>query len=124
MITISVNGVEYPMLERKFIITPQELMTDVVTLSNDMYTDYSGNTYNEWTINYQTLTDAQYQAIRADYDAQKTTGEYPVIDIPFYGVEDQPARMFLNERDVWNNCGSIEGLEIVFRETAQQSTSS
>lgn len=119
MITLSVNGNPYPALERKFISKNMELTTDNVTLNNVMYTDFSGNTFNQWTINYQSLTEAEYDAIRADYDAQFATNLYPVIDIPFYDVADQPARMYINEKDIWNNCGSVEGVEIVFRETNQ-----
>lgn len=119
MITFNVNGHDYPALEQDFVNTPLDNATDVVTLDNDMYTDFSENTLKQWSLNYESLTQAEYDVIKADYDAQFSTYQYPVISIPYYDVEDQPARMFINEKNIWNNCGSVQGVQITFRETKQ-----
>lgn len=118
-IELSVNGVEYPPLERRFIRKRLENSTDVVTLANSMYTDFADNQYNQWQINYDSLTKAQYDDIVADYEDQKTSGQYPTISIPYYGVSNVPARMYLNDQDVADDCGTVENIQITFRETAQ-----
>jgi len=119
MITAFVNGVEYPPIERKFIKASLELVNDNVTLDNSLYTDSSGDVYNMWSWQYESLTQAEYDAIRADYDLQRTSNQYALLTIPFYSITDVPARMTINDQDIWDNCGSIEGVQITFRETAQ-----
>ncbi|HYH16807.1 MAG TPA: hypothetical protein VD794_16360 [Flavisolibacter sp.] len=62
---------------------------------------------------------ADYDAMRAIYNTQFTEYTYPLLSIPFYGVEDQPVRMYINEKNIWNNCGDLEGVQFTFRFTSQ-----
>lgn len=118
MITAQLNGVDMPPIEIDFINTPTENATDVVTLDGSMYTDFISQNYG-WTFNYDSLTKAQYDTIRAVYDSQFTSYEYPLLTIDYYSVEDQPVRMYINEKNIWNNCGDIQNVQITFRETPQ-----
>lgn len=123
-ITANLNGVQMPRLERDWINTPQENAVDVVPLSGRMYTDFV-SVEQSWQFNYQSLTQAQYDVLRAVYDSQfESPFEYPLLSIPFYEIEDQPARMYINEKNIWNNCGAVQGVQITFRLTEQQSESS
>lgn len=118
MITSTLNGDAMPPIEQDFISTPIENAVDVVTLDGSMYTDFTSQD-RQWTFNYEVLTQAQYDELRAKYDAQFTDYQYPLLSIPFYSVEDQPARMYINEKNIWNNCGDVQNVQITFRETSQ-----
>lgn len=110
--------VNMPLIEQDFINTPIERATDVETLDASMYTDFVAQV-EAWTFNYQSLTQAQYDALRAVYDNQFTNYVYPLLSIPFYGLEDQPVRMYINEKNIWNNCGDVQNAVFNFRETPQ-----
>jgi len=118
MITATLNGIAMPPIEQKFLKRPLENATDVVTLDGNMYTDFIS--LNEaWEFNYVIMTEAEYDLIKAAYEAQFTTYEYPLLSIPFFGITDQPARMSINEQDIWNNCGDVQNVQIQFRLTDQ-----
>lgn len=118
MITATLNGLALPPIEQKFLKRPLENATDVTTLDGNMYTDFIS--LNEaWEFNYVIMTEAEYAAILTAYNDQFTTYEYPLLSIPFYGISNQPARMYINEQDVWNNCGDVQNVQIQFRFTDQ-----
>lgn len=123
MITAVLNGLQLPPLELDFINTPIENAQDVQTLDGSIYTDFS-SLNSAWTLNYVSLTEDQYNAIRAIYNSQFTLFEYPLLTISYYGVEDVPVRMYINEKDIWNHCGSVRNVQLSFRETNQLSESS
>jgi hypothetical protein len=114
MITALLNGVPMPEIELDFIDAPIENATDVITLDGGIYTDFT-NQKKEWTFNYESLTKAQYDIIRAVYDSQFSTGNYPTLAIAYYGFSGS-VRMYINEKNIWNNCGDVQGVEIRFRE--------
>jgi len=119
MITAQLNGNDMPPIEKDFISTPIDKTVDIETLDNSMYTDFTGNRHNSWGFTYESLTQEQYDDLKDQYDAQFTEYQYPTLSIPFYGVTDQPVRMFINEKNIWDNCGSIQNVQITFRETSQ-----
>lgn len=118
MITASLNGVAMPPIEQQFLERPMENAQDIVTLDGNMYTDFI-SLNKMWVFNYVIMTEAEYQLIKDAYEAQFTTYQYPELSIPYYGIVDQPARMYLNEQDVWNNCGDVQNVQIQFRLTDQ-----
>lgn len=118
MITAQLNGQEMPPLEVQFLNQNIENAVDVETLDASVYTDFVSNDLAEWTFNYAKLTEAQYDALRAIYDSQFTLFQYPVLTIPYYNT-DSPVRMYINTKDIWNNCGSVQNVQIRFRETRQ-----
>ena len=118
MITATLNGQAMPTIQRDFINTPTENAADITTLSGEIYTDFV-SVEQSWTFNYESLTQAQYDALRAIYDSQFTSYQYPTLSIPFYSVDEVPVRMYINEKNIWNNCGSVQGVQFIFRVTEQ-----
>lgn len=116
VITATLNGVQMPPIEQDFINTPLENATDVQVLSGDIYTDFISQG-SQWTFNYDSLTETQYNALRAAYDAQFTSHVYPTLAIPYYSVSSK-ARMTINDKNIWNNCGSVQNVTITFRLTS------
>lgn len=112
-----------PPIEQDFINIPTENAADVVTLSGEMYTDFTSQE-SAWEFNYASLTEEQYENIRAIYDSQFTEYAYPTLSIPFFSLEDKPVRMYINSKNIWNNCGDVQNVQIQFRETAQLPESS
>lgn len=128
MITATLTGsgmtaYDMPPIEQDFINTPTENSADVVTISGDMYTDFTSQE-SAWEFNYSTLTEEQYAAIRAIYDSQFTEYAYPTLSIPFFSLTDKPVRMYINAKNIWNNCGDVQNVQIRFRETSQLPESS
>lgn len=113
------NGsLQLPPIEKQFLNTPIENAVDVQTLDGNTYTDFT-NQKGLWEFNYDSLTEDEYNAIRAFYDAQFTLYAYPELDIPHYSLANQSVRMYINEKDIWNNCGAIQNVKLTFRETDQ-----
>lgn len=119
MITATLNGSALPPIEQQFIHKPLEAAVDVVTLDNSMYTDFSPSNAHSWSFDYESLTKDEYDAIRAIYDGQFADYQYPLLSIPFYSLTDKPVRMYINEKDIWDNCGDIQNVQLIFRETSQ-----
>jgi hypothetical protein len=123
-ITSALGSLELPAIEVPLTKSRVDMTTDIVTLGNDIYTDFSPNRRRQWEFPYSWMYEDIYEAIEAVYDSQFTTGDYPTISIPYYGVEDVPVRMFLNDMEVIDDCGTIQGIKLSFRETSQQPESS
>lgn len=117
-ITDSSGSMELPIIEVPLTVGREDFATDVVTLSNDMYTDFVSQKQS-WAFPYDHILEDAYNELEGFYNRQFTIYEYPTISIPHYGVEDVPVRMFLNNREVFNNCGDVENIQVSFRETAQ-----
>lgn len=118
-ITAFIDLLRLPSIEKQFLHTPIEATVDVITLDNNLYTDFTAQNASSWTFHYDSLTKIEYNAIRAKYDAQFTNYSYPLLTIPFYSVTNQPVRMSINEKDIWDNCGDIQNVVLTFRETDQ-----
>lgn len=119
MISATLNALALPPIEKEFVQTPIDLITDIVTLDNSLYSDFSGQRFNSWTFNYDSLTEDEYNAIKDVYDEQFTLFQYPTLTIDHYSVDDVPVRMSINPRSIIDNCGTVQGVQLVFRETAQ-----
>lgn len=112
--TLKLPAIEVPLKTEDLYVE-----ADVVTASNDMYTDLISNKRRKWTFTYSNITKEQYDDVKSYYDNQRVTYQYPTLSIPFYGVEDVVVRMMINEQDVYNNCGDVENVVVTFRETVQ-----
>lgn len=122
MITATItndNGsLQLPPIEQQFLNTPIENAVDVQTLDGNIYTDFTSQK-ESWEFNYDSITEDEYNDIRAYYDAQFSLLEYPLLSIPYYSLSDRPVRMYINEKDIWNNCGAVQNVKVSFRETDQ-----
>lgn len=110
------NGtITLPDIEQDFLQSPIENAVDVDTLNGTTFTDFT-NKKHEWSFSYDSLTEDEYNAIRAKYDAQFTTNTYPQLSIPYYSLSNKSVRMYINDKDIWNNCGSVQNVQLRFRE--------
>ena len=115
MIEVYLNGILLPPVETPFLRAPIEIAQDVEVLSGDLYTDFIGLKYG-WSLKWDSLDEDTYDAIYEIYLSQIETGEYPTVEVPYYGIESL-VRMKINEKDIWNNCGSVQNVNITLRET-------
>jgi len=116
-ITDGTASMELPIIEVPLTIGKEDFATDVVTLSNDIYTDFVEQK-SSWAFPYSTMAEAEYEELEGFYNRQFSLYQYPSITIPYYGVFDVPVRMYLNAREVFNDCGTIQNVAVNFRETA------
>lgn len=112
------GSLQLPIIEVPLSEQILEGATDVQTLDNNLYTDFV-NQKRLWQLPYDSLSEDDYNALRAFYDDQFVSFNYPTISIPHYSVSDIPVRMFLNTKEVFNNCGDIQNIQLSFRETNQ-----
>lgn len=117
-ITAVLNALELPRIEVEFVHTSGENAVDIETLDGSLYTDFVSQEYT-WMFNYDSLTEAQYNAIKAIYDSQFTLYEYPTLTIDYYSVDEVPVRMSINPKSIIDNCGTVQGVQLIFRVTAQ-----
>lgn len=117
-LTNSVGTLQLPPIEKEFLNAPIENAVDVQTLDGNIYTDFTSQKAS-WEFNYDSLTQEKYDEIRAFYDAQFTLFEYPELSVPFYSLSNRAVRMYINVKDIWDNCGSIQNVKLSFRETDQ-----
>ncbi len=116
-ITDSTGSFVLPYASPPISMEKVDSFTDIVTLGNDMYTDFV-NQKRGWKYQLATLTKAQYSSLKGFYDRQYTLYQYPMLTISEYPVTLVTVRMYLNTQEVYNNCGDVEDVEISFRETS------
>ena len=111
--TLTLPTLEVPLTEQTI-----ENAVDVQTLDFNVYTDFIAQK-RLWSHTWATLTQAEYDALRAFYDRQFTTYKYPRITMAHYSVSDVPVRMTLNTKEVISHAGEVANVQVSFRETAQ-----
>lgn len=98
-----------------------ESAVDVVTLDLNLYTDLIA-TKKVWTVNWGTLTAAEFASLKAFYDRQFTLYKLPLLTITDLSVTNVVVRMTLNDQNITSADGLVDGVVATFRETAQTST--
>lgn len=101
-------------------LTEEELegATDVTTLDMNIYTDFF-TTKRLWTHTWRYMTEADFNTLKGFYDRQFTLFKYPLITITDLGVEDVTVRMRISPQQIIDHCGTVENVEVSFRETNQ-----
>lgn len=117
-LTNSLTTIQLPDIEVSLDTDTLENAMDVRTLDWNIYTDFI-NSKRQWTLRWDSLDQADYDALRAIYESQFTLFQYPTLDIAYYSIADVPVRISMNTKQVWNNCGAVQNVEITLRETAQ-----
>lgn len=107
-----------PILEVPLSEETLESAVDVQTLDFNVYTDFV-TTKRRWEHAWAYLSQADYDALRGYYDRQFTLFEYPTLSIDYYEVDAVPVRLYLNTKEVIDYCGTIQGVRLTMRETAQ-----
>jgi len=124
MITIELTNnsgsLVLPALAPPLTTTTVEGATDVQTLDNNVSTYFTANK-RQWTQKWDYMSEADYNALKAYYDSQWTEFKYPLLTIDHYGVSNVPVRMYMDERNTIDNCGTVENVSTTFRETRQLS---
>lgn len=120
-LTDSTNTLTLPLIAPPLSQNVVEGATDVVTLDNNVSTYF---TYNKslWEVSWSLLTEQQYNDVKGFYDRQFTLFKYPLLTIEGAGaanVTNLPVRMYMPERNIVNNCGDVEEVEVQFRESRQ-----
>lgn len=85
-----------------------------VTLDGTMYTDFTSNR-RAWVVGWNKLKAADYDTIRALYNAQYSTESIPLVEIPEYGIV-APMKLVISDRDIRLNGEIIEGFTLTLKE--------
>jgi hypothetical protein len=98
-----------------------ESAIDVVTLDLNMYTDLIA-TKRMWTINWGTMTAANFVSLKGFYDRQFTLYKFPLLSITDLSLTNVVVRMTISSQDIASDTGIVDGVTITLRETTQTST--
>lgn len=99
-----------------------EASTQVTTLDLNVYVDLM-STKRTWIINWGYLSAVDYANLRAFYDRQFTSLEFPDVTITDMGVDSVVVRATLNDRSITDESGLVENVQLTLRETIQNTTS-
>ncbi len=111
----------YDVLMNPLVNRPIYAETDVVTVDGNISTYYS-STKQTFTVGLGNMSQAEYQVLKGFIERQYANLKYPAITITGavnLNVENMVAKMTLNDQRVIDNCGTIEGVELTFRESKQ-----
>ena len=116
----STTTLTLPPLEVPLTTQPAVLSTDVTTLSNDIYTDTTGNYRRTGTHTWAYMTKAEYEAL-FDFWYRQTyvTFQYPRITITQLGISDMVARIEVSSQQIIDNCGDHQNITLSWRESLQ-----
>lgn len=97
-IVVALGGVTLPTPDLPFTrpVTPNE--TDVVTFDGTLYTDFTSYR-RTWQLHWGRLSAEAYEAIEAIFQAQYTTGSYPVLQIDYYDIF-VPVKVQMNDKNI------------------------
>lgn len=99
-------------------VTSIEGAVDVQTLSFNIYTDFIAQK-RVWSHTWSYMTEAEFNTLKGYYDRQFTAFEYPLLTITDLNVEDVPVRMTLSPQNIIDDCGTVQGVTVGWRESAQ-----
>lgn len=120
VITDSTGSLTLPELEVPLTVTPLSAGTDVTVLSNDIYTDTAGNIKRFISHTWSYLTEEQFNELYAYWERQQSvTYQYPRITITKLGITDMVAKMSINPQNIIDQCGTVSGVTVSFRESKQ-----
>lgn len=93
---------------------PTAIESENVTLDGSMYTDFTANR-RAWAVGWEKLKAADYDTIRALYNAQYANEAIPIVEIPEYGIT-APMKLVISERDIRLNGEIIQGFTLTLKE--------
>lgn len=93
--------------------------TDVKTLDNNISTYFTANK-RQWEHTWPSMTIEEYNVLRGYYERQWTNYLYPLLTINgITGVNGVVVRMYMDKKDIIDNCETLENVAVTFRETEQ-----
>lgn len=111
MISLTLGGVALEVPTIPLMENIIEGTTDVVTLDGTMNTDFM-NLRRGWEINFKVLDETQYDALRAVYNSQFTTFDYPDFSFPLYNITDVPVRMYINDKNIQRDGCQLRDVQV------------
>lgn len=88
------------------------------TLNGNIYVDFAYNK-KSFTVDIFNLTPSDYATIRAFYDLQFTSGNFPTVSIPELDITNMVVFLEISNRNIVNQCLLTDKLTLKFRETVQ-----
>jgi len=119
-ITDSTGTTTLEMLEVPLTESTIENAVDVTTLDKNVYTDFI-NTKRIWAHVWSYLAIEAYEVLRGYYERQFTLYQYPSITINGIAtpINDVTVRMTMGNKQIVDNCETVEDVSVGFRETRQ-----
>ena len=111
----------YNVLYSPLVSSPVITETDVQTVDGNISTYYN-STKQLFTVQLGNMTQAEYSVLKGFITRQYQNLKYPAITITGainLNVNNMIAKMTLNDQQVVNNCGLVEGVQLTFRESKQ-----
>lgn len=105
-------------LSSPLTISDVEGKSQNTTLNGNVYIDYIYSK-KSFTVSLFNLTTEDYADIRAFYDSQFTTGQFPLLSIEELGISSMVVAMEISSRNIVNQCLITDKITLNFRETVQ-----
>ena len=113
-IVATLSGQNLPKLEVPLTLVTDESSTDTVTVNGTLYTDF-GWRRQTWHMPWTLLPEADYNLLKAIYNAQFANNTYPTLTIAKYGV-NTPVRVKLNDQNIRREGMMITDIELTLIE--------
>ena len=107
----------YTLLMAPVVSSPIITETDVQTVDGNISTYYN-STKQSFTVQLGNMSQDEYSVLKGFITRQYQNLKYPAITINL-NVSNMIAKMSLNDQNVVTNCGLVEGVQLVFRESKQ-----
>lgn len=117
-LTDDTTSATLPILNVPLVQTVLEGAVDVQTLDMNIFTDFVAQK-RLWTHTWSYMDEADFEILKGFFDRQFTLYKYPTITIAGLDVTDVAVRMSISPRQIIDNCGTVEDVEVNFRETSQ-----
>lgn len=117
-LTDDIETLELELLEVPLVEENIENATEIRTLDYNVYTDFI-NKKRKWTHTWATMQKSDYDALQGFYARQFTLYKYPKLDINYYSVSGVSVRLYLNAKNIIDNCGTVGDVELSLRETSE-----
>lgn len=117
LLTDDTGSNEFKDFDKPMVEKPVEKSVDIVTLDNNIHTDFTGAKKREWEISWAYLDEVTYDILRGYYERQFTAYKYPRLTLDYYNVEDVPVRMTISDKQTITNCGEVADVKINLRES-------
>jgi hypothetical protein len=111
----------YEVWATPLISSPDHIGQIVETVDGNV-SDYYKARKHKITLSLGYMTAGEYSVLKGFIDRQWENRRYPTITITGAAnlqITDMVARMELNSQNVIDNCGTVEGVQVSFRESKQ-----
>ena len=111
----------YETLGSPVVSSPIITETDVQTVDGNIST-YFSSIKASYRIQLGSMSQGEYSVLKGFVERQYQNLKYPAITITGavnLNVSNMIAKISINDQQVVNNCGEVDGVEIIFRESKQ-----